>query len=272
MLLLEEWLKKIAPHHASGIRALTKAMASDPAVLAVIITGSIAKGQQREDSDIDFVLVVTDDEYRKRKANYSLHYSSRAFTTYPGGYVDGKVVTLEYMRAVAQRGNEISRVAFKGAFLAYCKENEIESILPRIPVYQKAEQEEKMVSFQAQMEYYKWLFDEAIRRDDKYLRYHCAVNMIHFGCRLILAHNEILYPYHKMLISEVMKAPDKPEHFIDLVNVFLDNVTKPNFMAVFEAVMELGEKWPLIKEGWAARFVEDSELAWFYRKPYIGDI
>jgi len=44
--------------------------------LALIIGGSVAKGLERDDSDIDVILVVKDDYYEKQKKKRRLLYSS----------------------------------------------------------------------------------------------------------------------------------------------------------------------------------------------------
>ena len=55
------------PHHKKAIENLTDYLKQNNKYFALIITGSVAKGQEKEDSDIDFVLVVTDEEFEKRK-------------------------------------------------------------------------------------------------------------------------------------------------------------------------------------------------------------
>ena len=51
------------PHHEKAIQKLVEHFETDESCLAVIIGGSIAKGLEREDSDVDAILVVTDELY-----------------------------------------------------------------------------------------------------------------------------------------------------------------------------------------------------------------
>src|SRR4030042_2710838 len=109
------------PHHERAIQRLVEHFSKDDTCLAVILGGSIAKGLEREDADVDVMLVVTDDLYREKWARNELFYATAEFCDYPGGYIDGKIVNLDYVRAAAERGNEVTRAAFKGAFVVHSK-------------------------------------------------------------------------------------------------------------------------------------------------------
>ncbi|MBZ0308487.1 MAG: nucleotidyltransferase domain-containing protein, partial [Anaerolineae bacterium] len=65
------------PHHQQAIDRLTAHFQDDSAFLALIIGGSIVKGLARPDSDIDFMLVATPDEYARRVQQNAFQYFSR---------------------------------------------------------------------------------------------------------------------------------------------------------------------------------------------------
>lgn len=203
------------PHHKRAIEKLTEHLKQDDRYLALIITGSVAKGQEKDDSDIDFVLVVSDEEYKKRKRRNRFNYFDTQYCDYPGGYVDGKVVNLQFLKTVAERGTEPARDAFGDAWIAFSKITELKDILKTIPVYQIEEKAGKIQSFIAQFEIAYWYLGEAERRNDKYLLNRAATDLVLFGGRLILAHNEILYPYHKLFMNALEKAPQKPENLLN---------------------------------------------------------
>ena len=50
-------------HHEQTIDAFTTSQAVRPEVLGVVVIGSVARGDERPDSDVDVYLVVTDDAY-----------------------------------------------------------------------------------------------------------------------------------------------------------------------------------------------------------------
>lgn len=258
------------PHHKRAIEKLTEHLKQDDRYLALIITGSVAKGQEKDDSDIDFVLVVSDEEYKKRKRRNRFNYFDTQYCDYPGGYVDGKVVNLQFLKTVAERGTEPARDAFGDAWIAFSKITELKDILKTIPVYQIEEKAGKIQSFIAQFEIAYWYLGEAERRNDKYLLNRAATDLVLFGGRLILAHNEILYPYHKLFMNALEKAPQKPENLLKLINNLVDG---PNsqFAKVFYDCIKNFKHWKL-RGLPGVQFMLDTEWAWIKGKPYIGDI
>jgi len=106
-------------HHKEAIEKLVESIKQDKRFLALIIGGSVAKGMEREDSDIDVVLVATDEEFKKRKKNNMFLYYTKDVCDYPEGYIDGKVVDLHFLQTVAERGSEPARDAFRDAWIAY---------------------------------------------------------------------------------------------------------------------------------------------------------
>ena len=53
-------------HHEESIRNLVSYYKDGEGVIAVILDGSIVHGNARPDSDIDAVIVVTEEEYETR--------------------------------------------------------------------------------------------------------------------------------------------------------------------------------------------------------------
>lgn len=259
------------PHHQRAIRKLAEHFSREEGYLAVIVGGSVAKGVETEHADIDVVLVVTDELYEKHREENRLIYFSTDFCDYPGGYVDGKIVNLGYLEAAAERGNEVTRAAFKGAFAAYSAIPDLDDLLSRIPVYQTHEKPEKVRSFSAQFECAYWYLGEATKKGDRYLLNHAVSSLILFGGRLILAHNEILYPYHKLFMTELQDAPEKPQNLMQLIRALLEEPTARNAEALHNAIKGF-RQWNEPSEPWPVRFLKDTELAWMENKACIGDI
>jgi hypothetical protein len=258
------------PHHKKAIERLTESLKEDDRYLAVIITGSVAKGEERDDSDIDFILVVSDEEYGKRKKRNRLIFYDTQYCDYPGGYVDGKIINLQFLKTVAERGSEPARDAFRDAWIAFSKIPELEELLKKIPVYQKNEQAEKIQSFLAQFEIAYWYIGEAERRRDKYLLTRAVTDLVLFGGRLILAHNEIIYPFHKLFMNALNRAHEKPKNLIKLIDILLENPSLRNAEVFYDAVKSF-RKWRI--RGFPnIQYMIDTELAWLEGKPYIGDI
>lgn len=259
------------PHHEATIQKLADHFSKEEGFLAVIVGGSVAKGVESEYADIDVMLVVTDELYEKRKEGNGLLYFSTEFCDYPGGYVDGKIVNLSYLEEAAERGNEATRAAFTGAIVAYSEIPGLDGLLARIAVYQTGEQQDKMRRFYAQFECAYWYLGEAIKRSDRYLLTHAASSMVLYGGRLILAHNQILYPYHKLFMGELERAPEKPANLIELIGALMEEPTAESARAFHDAIASF-RRWSEPSELWPVRFMKDTELAWLEDRAYIGDI
>jgi predicted nucleotidyltransferase len=257
-------------HHKRAIDKLVESIKQDERFLALIIGGSVAKGMEREDSDIDVTLIANDEEFEKRKSrNLYLYYETK-FCDYPGGYIDGKVVNLEFLETVARRGSEPARDAFRDSWIAYSKIPDLKDLLEKIPVFQEEEKPKKIAKFLAQFETANWMIEEAERRNDDYLVTRAISDLILFGGRLILEYNNILYPFHKLFMQALEKAPEKPENLMGLIDTLLKKKNSENAKTLFDAIMGFKE-WKS-SEFWAIRFIIDTEWAWIDGKPYVGDL
>ncbi len=248
-------------HHQQTIDRLDAHFQSDPAALALIIGGSVAKGLGRPDSDIDFVLVVSDDDYARRTQENAFHFFSLDFTDYPGGYVDGKIVDRAFLREVADHGSEPARAAFASAFITFSRDPDIAGLLQRITAYPEAEHSAKIQSFYAQVQAFQWFVGEAEKRNDPYLMMHAVSNLVLFGGRMILAHNRELFPYHKWFMMALHRVPQKPADLIERIDTLLAQPTKANADAFCDSVLKFTD-WEKPPESWPVRFMRDSEWNW----------
>ena len=257
-------------HHKEAVEKLANCLRNDKRFLALIIVGSIARGTAKTNSDIDIILVATNEEFEKRKAENDCHYYSVDVCSYPSGYVDGKIVNRQFLVDAAERGNEATRSAFIGAFVAYSHLPKLEKILEQIPVYQKHEKKAKIWRFYSQLKVLSWFTDEAEKTGDVYLATRVAADMVLFGGRMILAHNEILYPCHKSFMAELRNAPEKPDNIVELAEHLLTNPCKKNADLFCNSILNF-TKWELPSEGWLTQFLKDSEWNWLDNKPPIHD-
>lgn len=134
-------------------------------------------------------------------------------TTYPGGYLDGKYSSPSFIKKVAEMGSEPARWAFDGAQVLFNR-NEgraLEEAIRAAPVYTAAEKSDRQRRFRAQLEIWAWYTTEAIKKEKMYLLHTAVSKLILFGGRLILSHNELLYPCHKWFLRVLEGAPQKPE-------------------------------------------------------------
>lgn len=248
-------------HHKQTISKLTNEMKNDSRYLALIVGGSIAKGREQESSDVDVIVVVTEEEFKRRQETKEFHYFRTDLSQYEGGYIDGSVVDIHFLNEIAEKGNEPSRAAFTGAFIAFSKIPDLEEIISRIREYQQEEQEQKIQSFYAHLEAVRWFVPEAEKRNDTYLLRWAANELVLYGGRMILAYNKILYPYHKWLMWELRNAKEKPENLEQLIDRLLESPSSEHAEQFCKAILEFRD-WEKPPEGWVSRFREQSEWHW----------
>jgi hypothetical protein len=261
---------QMLPHHQQAIDRVIAHFTDHPDFPALIVGGSIAKGWQAPDSDVDIMLVATDDAYARRLPDNQMTYFTTEFCDYEGGYVDGKIIDMAFLRDVAARGSEPARSAFVGAWIAYSRIPGLADMLARITTYPEETHIHKLQSFYAQLEVSQWYIGEAEKRNQRYLAMRYATDLVLFSARMILAHNRILYPFHKWMMTALDHAPDKPDDLVSIMDDLLAEPTKANAARLFECVTAFTD-WPKPPEGWPARFMQDVECTWRKGDVYIAD-
>jgi len=260
----------IRSHHQRAIDRLADAYRDDPRFPALIIGGSVAKGYARDDSDVDFLIIATDGEYATRRKAADLFINRRDLCDYDGGYVDGKIIDLAFLQDVGEKGNEPSRAAFEGAFIAYSHIPGLEALLQRIPVYPEAGHGDRIRAFYSMAFIQHWLCHEAERHGNRYTINRAATQLALFAGRLILAHNRRLFPYHKWLPRTLESVPDKPAELIPCFNALLDEPCGKHATALFEAVRDF-QDWGVSDLEAYHWFMTDVEWSWMSGQTPIED-
>jgi len=261
----------MAPHQAQAIECFVAKYGGDDAFVALLLVGSLAHGFATPASDVDVILVATEDEYRRRQGDGRLAFVERDLCGYAGGYVDCKVTAPSLLQRVADRGSDPARYAFEGATILSSREPELGALLARIarfPVEEKAARERR---FLCQVLAWTWYMGQAEAHSDAYLTAVATQKLALFACRVVLNRNEKLYPYHKWLVSETVRAPLQPEAFEACLNDLLGRPSLKAAQRLQEAVLAFvggagdGLDWPL-------QFMVDSELNWLHHEAPIDDL
>jgi hypothetical protein len=212
-------------HHSKTIENLKQHFEQDVDNLALIVIGSVARGDAMPDSDLDFYLVVSDSAFTDLSARHAAGINASAYCVAPCPEAGGSALTIAAMREIREHGNEIARWAFHQARLIFCREAEINRLVEEILKYPEAGRIRRMESYYSQVFYHFSFFEFAYYSQTKYLIYETATKLILSAGRLILADNRMLYPNRKRFFSELMKAPDKPAGICDAMLAFLDQPT-----------------------------------------------
>ena len=95
-----------------------------------------------------------------------------------------------------------------------------------------------------------------------------------FACRLVLAANERLYPYHKWLLRETARARRRPAGLMADIDARPDGAHGPPRRdgCATDVLAFYGIDEAQANASWAGHFLEDTELAWTSGHPAIDDL
>lgn len=268
---MNEMPLRMEAHHAATLARVVEHFQQDPEVQGLLLAGSLAHGLARTHSDVDVMLVVREADYERRQATGHLTYYTRELADYDQGYVDGKYLTMAFIRQVAERGSEPARFAFKDAHVLFSREEDLAPLVAAAGQYPQAGKDERMRRFAAQLEAWHWYSHEALRLGNPYLYGVAASKLVLFGGRLILAHNELLYPYHKWFLQVLERAPDKPAGLMELIWPLYEDPNADASRAFYEAIRDF-RAWPGGGANWPHQFMLDSELNWLDGEPPVDDL
>ncbi len=254
-------------HHEESIQKLIEYFKDMDGLISIILGGSVAKGLERVDSDIDAMIVVTDKKFEELISQNRETETVKGHCTYEEGYFDIKYMTLSYMETAARKGSEPTRNAFVKSRVIWGDNPDVLKYVEEIPVFQKSEKEEKLFSFYAALKLSSgYLWNSS--KDIPYLRVRSAADTVLFGLRLILQENEILFPCHKSLFIALSRAERKPKDIDKIANQFLTDLTQESRDLFVNTVLDFIDYVPPENHAKVlSRFVLDSEKWWFYDRP-----
>lgn len=259
------------PHHTQSIQNVTEFFQRDPEVLALLLGGSIAHGFQTPTSDVDIMIIVSDEDHKRRLEANQVHFFNMDLCTYEGGYVDGKYTSMNFIEQVKEKGSEPARFAFAGSRVLFSTIEGLEETLCQVTQYPSAEKAERIKRFYAQFEAWHWYCTESIRLKNDYLLGTSVSKFILFSGRLILAHNELLYPYHKWFLRVLEGASEKPDGLLESIHRLNAEKKIENVEALYEKVKNF-QPWSDNPYGWPTQFMFDSELNWLDGKTPVDDL
>lgn len=258
-------------HHKDSLEVLVEYFKKREEVIAIVFGGSVAKGVERPDSDLDAMVIVTPLEYEKRKANGTLCEAITGMCTYEGGYFDIKYMSKEFIQAASQKGSEPTRNSFVSAKVLFSKDPEIEEIVNSIPVFQKYEMKDKQLSFySALMLNYHYFWKDC--KPEGYMRIHVMSEIIYMVYRMILQENEVLFQSNRRIEEIVDKLENKPIEIVDLGRKFAETGLDTDC----DAFVTTFQKWtsyevPADFNIMISRYQEDYETWWIKPRPLVNE-
>ena len=259
------------PHHAQTIQNVTDYFQRDPAVLALLLSGSIAHGFESAASDVDIMIFLAEEEYQKRLQTGQITFFNTELSTYAGGYVDGKYLSLNFVKQVLAKGSEPARFAFEGSRVLFSRVDSFAEDVCKIAEYPVAEKAERIKRFYAQFEAWHWYSGEALAKGNQYLLGTSVSKLILFGGRLILAHNQMLYPYYKWFLKVLENAREKPSDLLASIQSLTETPTAETVEAFYERVKTF-QPWSDNPHHWPVQFLFYSELNWVDGHTPVDDL
>ncbi len=246
------------------MQAAVERICKEGDVIAVLMGGSIARGVERPQSDVDLMVIVSDAEWDRRYRESALTFLWHDVASYEGGFVEGRYLSESFIREAAERGSEPTRHSFTAVYPVFTVDPDIADKIRRIPVYPEHERQYRIDAFMAQMYINRiYFWPDAVRRQDLYMRTRASAEIVLFGGRLILAHNRILFPCQRRLMEYVAAAPEKPAGFVELATTFLSEQTPESMEAFYQAVESFTD-WNLQSDV-ESNFQRDMEMSWYTR-------
>lgn len=258
-------------HHQEAIENLIKYFSDRDEIIAVILGGSVAKGMERIDSDIDAMVIVTPEYYEERRQNNTTVETINGFCNYKGGYFDVKYYTKEFIKACAKGGSEPARNAYIKSKVLFSKDEEIYDIAADIPVFREDEKTDKLLSFYSSLwlhYYYFW----PLSKENPYMKIRAAAEISYCCYRIILQENGILFPCNRRLEETVGNAPNQPEGILDLGRDFLTRLDDESAKKFVEATIGwMSYVPPADLSEVLTRYTNDYELWWKNPRPQINE-
>jgi len=258
-------------HHEESINNLIEYFKANREVIAIVLGGSLARGTERADSDVDALVIVTDGYYKKLCAENRQAEVIHGHCTYENGIFDIKYLTKDFLEAAALRGSEPTRNSFIKARCLYTKDSDIENIVPKIGVFQVHEVNEKMFSFYSGISLHYGYFWK-ISANNLHLRVRSASEIVLFGYRMLLQENHVLFPSQRRLTETTASLARKPEHIIEKGELLLKTLTNEAADDFVNSILGfIKYKPPENKEEIGTRFIDDNEFWWYKNRPIVTE-
>lgn len=265
------------PHHEESLKNLvhyyTQISENKDGILAIVFGGSVAKGQERPDSDLDCMIVLTDEKYAELAAKNTLSECISGYCTYEGGYFDTKYYTKQFLRDVAEKGSEPARNAFLKSRCIYTIDDEIPALVEAIPRFPIELKEDKMLSFYGAFLLNNGYFWDMSRKEDElFLRTRTTAEIVFYGLRMLLQEQEVLFPCAKGLYLTVERLEKKPVDILKKADRLVREMTdeaKDDFVnTLFDFLTYTPpEDFSLPY----TRYIQDNELWWNDPRPFVAE-
>jgi hypothetical protein len=240
----------------------TRLQAARTEVLGVVLVGSVARGDERTDSDVDVYVVITDGAYAEAERQGRIALVSHDGVTYDGGYVDIKLCSPGYLAAAAERADDPTRASFLGARVTLDRIGGLVQTVNAITQLQDEVWASRVRAYRSQVALYGGYFlPQAYERGDDFLLWHSAVHAAFSAGRAALAHHRRLFRGQKYLSKDLAALSELPASFHAAWSGVLADPSPATALAMIGELDSLAGSSLTIDES-LSQFITDNELAW----------
>jgi hypothetical protein len=249
-------------HHEQTIDAFTAGQALRPEVLGLVVIGSVARGDERPDSDVDVYLVITDEAYAAAEQSGAVAYVSEVGVSYDGGYVDVKLASPHYLAEAADHGDDPTRASFHAGRVTLDRRGDLAGLVARMGELPDQVWGARIRAYRAQLALYgDYFLPQAYGRGDRFLLQHSAVHAALAAGRCALAHHRRLFRGQKYLAGDLDGLPERPADFLAAWWQVVDQPS-PDAARDLIAVLDAWSGQPLTVDEALSSFIAANELAW----------
>jgi len=250
-------------HHEESLLIMKEYFQADPEVIAFILGGSVAKGEERPDSDLDGMLIITDHAYEKRQSEGRIAECIYGKCTYLKGYFDVKYFNKKYLEAAVERGSDPTRNSFVKSRVIFSHDPSIERIVEKISIYPRDKKQERIKLFHSVLRLSSgYFYNDALVSGDKYMLDKCCFETVYAGLRMLFAYNEVFFPSHKNLIKYTECLSHKPDNIVALAKEVNEKKDTSSRDAFVNAILNFTDWGFDINSGFGSTYVKAMEQTW----------
>ena len=255
----------MAEHHERAVARFVESARARGA-LGVLVVGSVARGSERDDSDVDVYEVVDDARFAAALADGTIASVDTSAADWPGGYVDSKLVSPALLRRAADEADDATRASLVGARVVLDETPDavepLADLIAAITAPGPAHFAARIHSFAAQFALHAdYFLPHGRAHDDAALAANAAVHAGFAAGRIALAERAVLYRGPKYLLAQLREAGC--EELAAAIVALVDGRSEEAVERVRSLVPVLSESAGVIDDDALARFITDNEWAWF---------
>jgi hypothetical protein len=258
----------MADWHAAAIDAFVDRARSDPDARGVVLVGSVARGEDRPDSDVDLYLVVSDTAFDRAATAGRISYVDRTGIADPHGYVDVKLVSPSYLRDAVGDGDDPLRASLVGFRVLWDAGERLDALIAAVldpgPAYFVTLQG----AFAAQVALHGGYFlPQALSLGKPLLAHHAAVHAAYAAGRLMLASERVFFRGAKYLDAQLTACASAPTGLVPMLEDLVRHPSGARMSEIEAALAPLAPGGFAITDEVLSRFIADNELGWRTRTP-----